>query len=933
MQLSRVTRRGLVAATSALGIVLSLMPTAAREAAPVPSSASIGPLLLEDDVRVPDDAAERVVAEAAATGDNRIDSLLSGYQWPVTTITYSFYSDRVFGGSYYGTETGVREVSDRVKENARAIFAWYATILGVPVVEVAESAGTVGAIRLMVSDFSGYAYTYYPTPGGNGVAGDIHLSSAYDRLGDTNGFQQSAGNHGYLALIHEIGHAFGLKHPHTGSPVLPVSEDNNTHTVMSYTFVGRSPATPMSYDVMALQYLYGARASRTGADRYVFTRSDVDQYRLGETVWISPAAATQQTIWDGGGYNVLDLSQAGVSATGYRVDTSPLGWITTVGNYQGSYVVAGTNLGPGVRIQELITSPGDDTIYLNPDANIVRGYAPGQGSGADVIVGATEADTLDLSGYSESAVTQTAVGADLVIGLGASARITLRDYYAGARMTLSFAGGGGAGTGSGNGGTPVNQPPAAAAAASPTSGVAPLTVAFSAAGSSDADGQLVSYVWTMAPGVTAGGASPQHTFTTPGTYVVSLTVTDDDGATASATTTVVVTAPPSPTTTGKNRTPVAVLAADPTSGSAPLTVQFTGQASSDPDGSIASYDWAFGNGASASGSSVSFTYTTPGTYLATLAVTDNRGAKHTQAAWITVTPGASPTNRPPVAVASATPPSGVAPLPVTFSGTGSSDPDGSVTGYSWAFGDGGTGSGATVNHTYATAGTYVATLTVTDSRGATATAATNVTVTATSGNRPPVAVVMATPLTGRAPLTVAFNGGSSSDPDGNLASYAWTFGDGGSASGVAVSHTYVAAGTYAATLTVTDALGATHSSSTPIVVSPAPASAATTMSVGAIGLQVLNDGGRWAVDAVVTVVDNEGRPVPQAVVSGRWTGMMPSAFLYAMTDTSGRAAFRSKSLNASGVVGFTVVGITRSDLTYTPSLNAVTSSSVVFTKP
>ncbi|MGE3842614.1 MAG: PKD domain-containing protein, partial [Vicinamibacterales bacterium] len=640
---------------------------------------------------------------------------------------------------------------------------------------------------------------------------------------------------------------------------------------------------------------------------------------------------TQQTIWDGGGDNVLALSEAGASATGYRVDTRSLGWVTTGGNYQGAYVVAGTNVGPGVRIHELITSPSDDTVYLNPDVNVVRGYAPGQVSGADVIIGASEADTLDLSAYTESDVIQTASGPDLVIELGASGRITLRDYYAGSRIAVSFANG--SGTGSGNSGPATNLPPTAVASASPNSGVAPLTVAFSAGGSSDVDGRIVSYAWTIAPGVTAGSASAQHTFTSPGSYVVALTVTDDDGATANATTTVVVTAPPSPAATGKNRTPVAVFAADPTSGSAPLAVRFSGQSSSDPDGTIVSYDWAFGNGATASGSSASFTYTTPGTYLATLAVTDNRGARHTQAAWITVTAATSAPNRPPVAVATATPPSGVAPLPVTFSAAGSSDPDGSVTGYSWAFGDGATGTGATVSHTYAVAGSYVATLTVSDNRGATASAATSVTVTATSTNRPPVAVVVAAPLTGRAPLNVSFSAAGSSDPDGTVASYAWSFGDGDSAAGVAVSHTYVAAGTYAATLTVTDAQGATHSSSTPIVVSAAPSATATTMSVGSIGLQILNDGGRWVGDVVVTIVDNEGRPVPQAVVSGRWTGMVPSSFLYAMTDGTGRASFRSKSLNTSGTVGFTVMNVARNDLTYSAVSNAVTSSSIVFTKP
>jgi len=60
---------------------------------------------------------------------------------------------------------------------------------------------------------------------------------------------------------YEIGHAIGLKHPHDGSPTLPAVEDNYAVTVMSYTFVGRAPATPMTYDLLALHYLYGRRAS------------------------------------------------------------------------------------------------------------------------------------------------------------------------------------------------------------------------------------------------------------------------------------------------------------------------------------------------------------------------------------------------------------------------------------------------------------------------------------------------------------------------------------------------------------------------------------------------------------------------------------------------------------------------------------------------
>jgi len=80
-----------------------------------------------------------------------------------------------------------------------------------------------------------------------------------------------------------------------------------------------------------------------------------------------------------------------------------------------------------------------------------------------------------------------------------------------------------------------------------------------------------------------------------------------------------------------------------------------------------------------------------------------------------------------------------------------------------------------------------------------------------TANQPPVAAASATPSSGTVPLAVAFSGSGSSDSDGSIASYAWTFGDGSSASGVSASHTYVGAGTYTAKLTVTDNLGATGS--------------------------------------------------------------------------------------------------------------------------
>jgi PKD repeat protein len=80
--------------------------------------------------------------------------------------------------------------------------------------------------------------------------------------------------------------------------------------------------------------------------------------------------------------------------------------------------------------------------------------------------------------------------------------------------------------------------------------------------------------------------------------------------------------------------------------------------------------------------------------------------------------GGAPANRPPVAQAAATPQSGTAPLAVSLSSAGSSDPDGDALSYSWKFGDGTTGAtAATVSHTYTTPGTYTAELTVNDGKG------------------------------------------------------------------------------------------------------------------------------------------------------------------------------------------------------------------------
>jgi hypothetical protein len=192
--------------------------------------------------------------------------------------------------------------------------------------------------------------------------------------------------------------------------------------------------------------------------------------------------------------------------------------------------------------------------------------------------------------------------------------------------------------------------------------------------------------------------------------------------------------------------------------------------------------------------------------------------------------GGGGTNQPPTAViAGPATLAAVVGTPVTFGSTGSADPDGTIAAYAWTLA-GATPSSATTPSatvTYAAAGTYVVRLQVTDDRGASATAEKTVTVTAggNGSNLPPVAVIAGPATlaaTTGAPLSLAATG--SSDADGSIVSYAWSLPGSAtpSASGATVQATWATAGTYTATLTVTDDDGATASASKPVVVTAAP---------------------------------------------------------------------------------------------------------------
>jgi len=318
----------------------------------------------------------------------------------------------------------------------------------------------------------------------------------------------------------------------------------------------------------------------------------------------------------------------------------------------------------------------------------------------------------------------------------------------------------------------------------PTSGYVPLGVQFYSYVSGGVGNY--QYTWYFGDGGTSTQANPYYTYYSPGTYWAELLVQSGNQQAWSNQITITVMQPLSVTAS-----------ANPTSGTAPLTVSFSASASGGSGGY--SYYWTFGDGGSSYSQNPTYTYYNPGTYTATVTVTDSNGDQASASVTITVTQSLSVTIY-------AYPTSGNAPLGVQFysyvsGGSGNYQ-------YTWFFGDGGSSNAQNPYYIYYNPGTYYAQLYVTDSAGDQAWS-NAITITVTQQQALSVSAY-ANPTSGTQPLTVTYtasgSGGSGSyyytlyvdgNPVGNTVGPT-----GGSAT---ITYTFQQAGTYSTYIQVMDA--------------------------------------------------------------------------------------------------------------------------------
>lgn len=398
----------------------------------------------------------------AAAGDREVDALLMGNKWSTdiangVTLSYSFYDGAVgYDSTAYDANgsseyQGAMSISEAEQDKLALAFQVWDQATALTLEEVNESGTTVGEMRVAYTNVSymgggtvGGTQAFAYGPGNGSLNGDIWIGDpsvrTYNSLTDP-------GELGFGTVVHEIGHALGIKHPFDApNAIAGAADDNKRHSIMSYNqnqvydrnmyitgvdtsagFIGTvsrvSPETPMLYDVETIEYLYGASTdTNLGASSYTFTDGEIFLRTIVDSGGIDTIDASSQTT-----SSVINLTPGMLSSIGLRTVSEKLSEMATQfsvttgqlqswlqlndANFDGASISGdGTNgtidtngalylgqenlgIAASATIENAIGGSSNDTITGNDQNNAIKGNG-----GNDTIDGGAGIDTAVYAG-------------------------------------------------------------------------------------------------------------------------------------------------------------------------------------------------------------------------------------------------------------------------------------------------------------------------------------------------------------------------------------------------------------------------------------------------------------------------------------------------------------------------------------------------------
>ena len=417
-----------------------------------------------------------------------VNGLLAGSAWNTNTITYSFPT----ASSYYGTSAtysdpapfnGFQVLSAAQIAIVQKAFQLVSSYTGLVFQQITETATTHATIRLADSAQPSTSYAYYPGTGN--VSGDVFYGNIRNQT-------PSVASYAFDTILHEIGHALGLKHGQDTSTygALPANHNSTEYSIMDYysyvgapstyytNAAGSGAQTYMGDDIAALQYIYGANyGSNAGNTVYSWDPNTGEERINGLGQEASTTNTIYETVWDGGGVDTYDL---GNYSSDLNVDLRPGAW-STFSTAELAYL-DGSNLSVRAKgnifnsdlyngntaslIDNVKGGLGNDRLTGNDINNVIDGGAGNDtltgGMGADTFVfrngygqdtvtdfSAAQGDKIDLTGlsavstYTDVLNKASQIGSNTVFNFGAGATLTLSNFSLSSLTSATFVGVGG----------------------------------------------------------------------------------------------------------------------------------------------------------------------------------------------------------------------------------------------------------------------------------------------------------------------------------------------------------------------------------------------------------------------------------------------------------------------------------------------------------